>query len=157
MDGEESAKLRLAADVFILAIQTDAFSGSLQEYLYGGPGDPGEWLVYPQLGRSWGSKRLLRGLPEIPALLLQALANPDPGAAGAQGPAGDPVFWEAAGAWLAPIPKGKRRARPCEPGLRGMPGLPVPRLSRRIFPYRTSMGFPPHHTGTGRSHTSRFR
>lgn len=33
---EDSAMLRLSADVFILAIRTDAFSASMQEYLYAG-------------------------------------------------------------------------------------------------------------------------
>ena len=47
---EDSAMLRLSADVFILAIRTDAFSASMQEYLYAGACVlKGAWLGYPQL------------------------------------------------------------------------------------------------------------
>ena len=50
MDGTESAYLRLAADVFILAIDTDSFSSSLREYLYTGAQTMiADWLTYPQL------------------------------------------------------------------------------------------------------------
>ena len=49
MGPEESAMLRLSADVFVLAIKTDAFSASMQEYLYAGACViKGSWLVYPQ-------------------------------------------------------------------------------------------------------------
>lgn len=50
LGAEESAMLRLSADVFVLAIRTDAFSASMQEYLYAGACVlKGSWLVYPQL------------------------------------------------------------------------------------------------------------
>ena len=50
MGPEESAMLRLSADVFVLAIRTDAFSASMQEYLYAGACViKGRWLQYPQL------------------------------------------------------------------------------------------------------------
>ena len=50
MGPEESAMLRLSADVFVLAIKTDAFSASMQEYLYAGACViKGDWLKYPQL------------------------------------------------------------------------------------------------------------
>ncbi|MBQ2955475.1 MAG: glycosyltransferase, partial [Clostridia bacterium] len=50
MGPEESAMLRLSADVFVLAIKTDAFSASMQEYLYAGACViKGQWLQYPQL------------------------------------------------------------------------------------------------------------
>lgn len=50
LGAEESAMLRLSADVFVLAIRTDAFSASMQEYLYAGACVlKGRWLVYPQL------------------------------------------------------------------------------------------------------------
>ena len=50
MGPEESAMLRLSADMFVLAIKTDAFSASMQEYLYAGACVvKGSWLVYPQL------------------------------------------------------------------------------------------------------------
>ncbi|MCL1854668.1 MAG: polysaccharide biosynthesis C-terminal domain-containing protein [Clostridia bacterium] len=50
LDGEESAMLRLCADVFLQTVRTDSFSGSLQEYLYAGARVlAGAWLDYPQL------------------------------------------------------------------------------------------------------------
>lgn len=50
MGPEESAMLRLSADLFVLAIKTDAFSASMQEYLYAGACVvKGAWLDYPQL------------------------------------------------------------------------------------------------------------
>jgi len=50
LDGEESAMLRLSADVFLHTVRTDSFSGSLQEYLYAGARVlTGAWLNYPQL------------------------------------------------------------------------------------------------------------
>ncbi len=112
MDGEESAKLRLAADVFILAIQTDAFSGSLQEYLYGGARViRGEWLVYPQLEELGIETASFADYPEIPALLLQALANPlTPEQQERRAQLGARYSWEAArGAWLATYPKGEEK------------------------------------------------
>ena len=52
---EDSAMLRLSADVFILAIRTDAFSASMQEYLYAGACVlKGAWQGYPSW-RTWGS------------------------------------------------------------------------------------------------------
>lgn len=79
MNGEDSAKLRLAADLFILAIQTDAFSGSLQEYLYAGADVlRGEWLGYPQLDEMGVSVPSFRAYNELPALILRAMDGKHP-------------------------------------------------------------------------------
>ena len=75
MGPEESAMLRLSADVFILAIKTDAFSASMQEYLYAGACViKGSWLVYPQLD-DMGIPPLAEfsDFAEIPALLTMAM------------------------------------------------------------------------------------
>ncbi len=50
MDMTECAYLRLAADIYIHAITTDAFSASMNEYMYAGAAViKGEWLQYCQL------------------------------------------------------------------------------------------------------------
>lgn len=74
LDGPQSAKLRLAADVFILAIETDALSGSLREYLYAGP--PvlvGSWLRYPELEEMGIDTIPFTDYGELPGLLETAL------------------------------------------------------------------------------------
>ncbi len=77
MDAEESAYLRLAADVFIMAIQTDAFSASLQEYLFAGAQVlRGAWLPYPQLDALGIETFPFSDCAEIPDLLTKALAQP---------------------------------------------------------------------------------
>ncbi|MEA5013060.1 MAG: glycosyltransferase family 4 protein [Candidatus Limiplasma sp.] len=109
MDGEESAKLRLAADVFILAIQTDAFSASLQEYLYGGARVvKGEWLVYPQLEELEIETASFADYPEIPALVLDALSKPlTPEEEERRAELKTRYSWDAArGAWLATYREG---------------------------------------------------
>lgn len=75
MGPEESAMLRLSADVFILAIKTDAFSASMQEYLYAGACViKGKWLVYPQLS-DMGIPPLAEfgDFAELPALVSLAM------------------------------------------------------------------------------------
>lgn len=75
MGPEESAMLRLSADVFILAIKTDAFSASMQEYLYAGACViKGKWLVYPQLS-DMGIPPLSEfgDFDELPALVSLAM------------------------------------------------------------------------------------
>ncbi|MFH1513428.1 MAG: hypothetical protein ABIG45_08770 [Bacillota bacterium] len=77
MNGTESAYLRLAADAFVLAMPTDAFSSSLQEYLYAGALVLcAQWLMYPQLDEL--DIRLIRfqTIAQVPALLTQALRQP---------------------------------------------------------------------------------
>ena len=74
MDGTESAYLRLAADVFVLAIPTDAFSASLQEYLYAGVRVlRAKWLKYPQLDELGIETAEFSELAEVPALLGEVL------------------------------------------------------------------------------------
>ena len=74
MGPEESAMLRLSADVFVLAIKTDAFSASMQEYLYAGACVlKGAWLGYPQLTDMGISLSEFTDFSEIPALLSQVM------------------------------------------------------------------------------------
>ena len=76
MDGTESAYLRLAADVFVLAIPTDAFSASLQEYLYAGAHVlRAAWLRYPQLTELGIETIPFRELAEVPELLHHILGK----------------------------------------------------------------------------------
>lgn len=74
MDAEESAFLRLAADVFILAITTDAFSASMQEYLYAGACMlKGAWLQYPQLDSMGIAVAVFDAFAQVPLLLSKAM------------------------------------------------------------------------------------
>lgn len=76
MDGVESATLRLAADVFVLAIPTDAFSASLQEYLYAGAQVlRADWLRYPQLEELGIETASFSELAQVPALLSDMLGR----------------------------------------------------------------------------------
>jgi|GEM_PF-486727 len=76
MDGTESAYLRLAADAFVLAIPTDAFSASLQEYLYAGAQVlRASWLRYPQLEELEIETTEFTDLSQVPALLAQELTH----------------------------------------------------------------------------------
>ena len=71
---EDSAMLRLSADVFILAIRTDAFSASMQEYLYAGACVlKGAWLGYPQLEDMEIELESFRDFADIPALVARAM------------------------------------------------------------------------------------
>ena len=77
MDGTESAYLRLAADAFLLAIETDSFSASLQEYLYAGTtAVTANWLSYPQLQELGIEIIPFDDYAQIPDLLCRALAVP---------------------------------------------------------------------------------
>jgi len=77
MDGKESAYLRLAADAFVLAMPTDAFSSSLQEYLYAGAHVLcGDWLQYPQLDALGITLVRFQTVAQVPALLRETLALP---------------------------------------------------------------------------------
>lgn len=74
MDGESSARLRLSADMFILSITTDAFSGSLQEYLYAGADVvKGDWLGYPQLDDMGVQVTDFHDYSEIPAIVEKGM------------------------------------------------------------------------------------
>ena len=71
---EDSAMLRLSADVFILAIRTDAFSASMQEYLYAGACVlKGAWLGYPQLEEMGIELESFRDFGDLPALVARAM------------------------------------------------------------------------------------
>ena len=71
---EDSAMLRLSADVFILAIRTDAFSASMQEYLYAGACVlKGAWLGYPQLEEMGIALESFRDFGDLPALVARAM------------------------------------------------------------------------------------
>lgn len=76
MDGTESAYLRLAADAFVLAIPTDAFSASLQEYLYAGTQVlRASWLRYPQLEELGIETVTFTDLTQVPELLKQLIGR----------------------------------------------------------------------------------
>ena len=76
MDGTESAYLRLAADAFVLAIPTDAFSASLQEYLYAGAQVLcAAWLRYPQLEELGIETTSFKEISQVPGLLGELLSR----------------------------------------------------------------------------------
>ncbi|MDD3334366.1 MAG: glycosyltransferase family 4 protein [Eubacteriales bacterium] len=76
MDGEDSARLRLSADLFILAITTDAFSGSMQEYLYAGATIiKGDWLGYPQLKDMGIEINDFHQFDELPGMISLAMEH----------------------------------------------------------------------------------
>ena len=77
LDETENAYLRLCADVFILAIQTDAFSGSLREYLYSGAHVLlGDWLHYPPLTALGIETRAFSDFHQITGLVQEVLWVP---------------------------------------------------------------------------------
>jgi glycosyltransferase involved in cell wall biosynthesis len=103
MNGTESAYLRLCADAFILAIETDSFSASLQEYLYAGARVlTAAWLTYPQLEELGIETASFAEYGEIPALLENALNHPlTEEEAKRRALLGDTYSWEAVSdAWL---------------------------------------------------------
>lgn len=74
LDLTETARLRLCADLFILAISTDAFAASMQEYLYAGAVFlMGDWLGYPQLDELGIPINRFHEYKELPALVEQAM------------------------------------------------------------------------------------
>lgn len=74
MGPEESAMLRLSADVFVQSIKTDAFSASMQEYLYAGACVlKGAWLGYPQLDEMNISLAEFDNFSKLPSLLARAM------------------------------------------------------------------------------------
>ena len=74
LDLTETARLRLCADLFILAISTDAFAASMQEYLYAGAVFlMGDWLGYPQLDELGIPINHFHEYKELPALVQQAM------------------------------------------------------------------------------------
>ena len=74
MGPEESAKLRLSVDMFVQSIKTDAFSASMQEYLYAGACVvQGAWLDYPQLREMNIGLNRFASFDELPALIERAL------------------------------------------------------------------------------------
>ena len=74
LDLTETARLRLCADLFILAISTDAFAASMQEYLYAGAVFlMGDWLGCPQLDELGIPINRFHEYKELPALVQQAM------------------------------------------------------------------------------------
>ena len=74
LDLTQTARLRLCADLFILAISTDAFAASMQEYLYAGAVFlMGDWLGYPQLDELGIPINRFHEYKELPALVEQAM------------------------------------------------------------------------------------
>lgn len=71
MDDMQTAWLRLSADLFILAITTDAFCATLSEYLYAGAVVVrGDWLVYQQLIAMGITLPTFHEWQEIPGIVL---------------------------------------------------------------------------------------
>ena len=74
LDLTQTARLRLCADLFILAISTDAFAASMQEYIYAGAVFlMGDWLGYPQLDELGIPINRFHEYKELPALVEQAM------------------------------------------------------------------------------------
>ena len=74
MNDMECARLRLAADAFILSITTDAISGTLREYLYAGTCViRGSWLYYPQLSEMGIPNHEFTDFAELPGLIEKAM------------------------------------------------------------------------------------
>ncbi len=74
MDDHQTALLRLATDVFIHAITTDAFSVSMQEYLYAKAIVlKGGWLPYPQLESMGIQLPSFDTFADLPPLLNKAI------------------------------------------------------------------------------------
>ncbi len=80
----ETAWLRLASDMFILAIKTDAFCATLSEYLYAGSiVVRGDWLVYQQLIDMGITLPTFHEFEEIPAMVERGLSGDLTGLPGA--------------------------------------------------------------------------
>lgn len=76
MDGPELALLRLAADIYVHPIKTDAFAVSLQEFLYAGATVlMGAWLPYPELAQMGIAPARFADFNALPPLLDRALAG----------------------------------------------------------------------------------
>lgn len=76
MNDMETAWLRLASDMFILAIKTDAFCATLSEYLYAGSiVVRGDWLVYQQLIDMGITLPTFHDFDEIPAVVERGLSG----------------------------------------------------------------------------------
>lgn len=76
MDINEVAKLRIATDIFIHAQTTDAFSASVQEYLYAGATliNP-TWIKYGDLKDANIDYFEYHNFSELPSLLLHCISN----------------------------------------------------------------------------------
>lgn len=74
MNDEQCARLRLAADAFVLAIRTDALSSTMLDYLYAGACVlAGSWLEYPPLD-AWGIQlHRFETFDALPGLITQAV------------------------------------------------------------------------------------
>ncbi len=74
LGAQDSAMLRLSADAFVMSIRTDAFSASLQEYLYAGAAVLcGGWLPYPQLSALGIAPHAFASFDDLPALLVRCM------------------------------------------------------------------------------------
>lgn len=74
MNDEQCARLRLASDVYIHGIKTDALSSTMLDYLYAGTCViAGSWLDYPPLDH-WGIKlHRFETFEQVPALIEKAM------------------------------------------------------------------------------------
>ncbi len=74
MNDVETAWLRLASDMFILSITTDAFCATLSEYIYAGAiVVRGDWLVYQQLIDMDIELPTFHNFDEIPEIVCKGL------------------------------------------------------------------------------------
>lgn len=78
MSSEDTARLRRAADIFIHAQVTDAFSATVQEFLYSGAiVFNGKWLKYDELKNNNVEYFEFEYMDNIPKLLMDTINNID--------------------------------------------------------------------------------
>jgi len=78
MSVEDTARLRRAADIFIHAQTTDAFSATVQEFLYSGAIVlNGSWLKYDELKNNEVEYFEFEHIENIPKLLMNTIENID--------------------------------------------------------------------------------
>ncbi len=74
MNPDECAMLNLSTDVFIHAIKTDAFSASMQEFMYAqATVIQGSWLVYPQFDDLGVTPITFDRFEELPGMVERAM------------------------------------------------------------------------------------
>ncbi|MCK4531081.1 MAG: glycosyltransferase [Candidatus Marinimicrobia bacterium] len=78
MSSEDTARLRRVADIFIHAQSTDAFSATVQEFLYSGAiVFNGSWLKYDELKNNDVEYFEFEYMENIPKLLMSTIKNID--------------------------------------------------------------------------------
>ena len=78
MSSEDTARLRRVADIFIHAQPTDAFSATVQEFLYSGTIVlNGSWLRYNELNNNGVEYYEFDKIENIPILLMETIKDID--------------------------------------------------------------------------------